>query len=101
MKQYKLLTEKRHYLEVLAFLQASLQKFIFIKNYEKRMSSKDMAMKLRPLTEFIIEKIKKSLGKISLERLIQIRENLLNAEYKLKTGQSANEDTVLELALLS
>lgn len=101
LKQYKMLTEKRHYLEVLAFLQSNLQKFIFIKSCEKRMSSKDMAMKLRPLTEYIIEKIKKSLGKISLERLIQIRENLLMAEYKLKSGQAAQEDTVLELALIS
>lgn len=100
LNQYKLLTEKRHYLEVLAFLQSNLQKFIFIKNYDKKMSSKEMAIKLRPMTENIIERIKKSLSKTTIERLIQIRENLLYAEYKIKSGQTALEDTLLELALL-
>ena len=100
LKQYKLLTEKRHYLEVFAFLQSSLQKFLFIKNYERRMSVKDIGSKLK-MHEFVVQKTMEKLRKITLARLIQIRENLINAEYKLKSGQSTQEDIVLELALLS
>ena len=100
LKQYSLLTEKRHYLEVLAFLQSSLQKFIFIKSTERKMSSKEIAAKLK-MHEFVLQKTQEKLRKISLERLIEIRENVLNAEYKMKSGRTAREDTALELALLS
>ena len=100
LKQYNLLTEKRHPLEIFSVLQGNFQRFIFIKNYEKRMSDKDIASKLK-LHEFIVMKTREKLRKTSLDKLIQIRENLINAEYKLKTGQSASSEIVLELALLS
>lgn len=100
LKQYNLLTEKRHPLEIFSVLQSNFQRFIFIKNYEKRMSAKDIALKLK-LHEFIVMKTQEKLRKTSLDKLVQIRENLINAEYKLKTGQSASSEIVLELALLS
>ena len=100
LKQYNLLTEKRHPLEIFSVLQSNFQRFIFIKNYEKRMSAKDISLKLK-LHEFIVMKTQEKLRKTSLEKLLNIRENLINAEYKLKTGQSSGNDWVLELALLS
>lgn len=100
LKQYNLLTEKRHPLEIFSVLQNNFQRFIFIKNYEKQMSAKDISLKLK-LHEFIIMKTQEKLRKTSLEKLIQIRENLINAEYKLKTGQNPSGNTILELALLS
>ncbi len=100
LKQYNLLTEKRHPLEVFSVLQTNFQRFIYIKNYEKKMSAKDIAMKLK-LHEFIIMKTQEKLRKTSLDKLIKIRENLINAEYKMKSGQSILSETALELALLS
>ena len=95
-----MLTEKRHPLEVFSILQSNFQRFVFIKNYEKKMSAKDIAAQLK-LHEFIVMKTQEKLRKTSLDRLINIRENLINAEYKLKTGQSISGETILELALLS
>lgn len=100
LKQYSLLTEKRHPLEIFSVLQSNFQRFLFIKNYEKKMSTKEIALKLK-LHEFIVMKTQEKLRKTSLDKLIKIRENLINAEYKMKTGQSASSETVLELALLS
>ncbi len=100
LKQYSLLTEKRHPLEIFSVLQSNFQRFIFIKNYEKKMSAKDISLKLK-LHEYIIIKTQEKLRKTSLDKLIQIRENLIKAEYKIKTGQSIAGNTVLELALLS
>ncbi len=100
LKQYGLLTEKRHPLEIFSVLQSSFQRFIYIKNYEKKMSAKEIALKLK-LHEFIIMKNQEKLTKTALDRLIKIRENLINAEYKIKSGQSLTSETVLELALLS
>ncbi len=99
MKQYNLLTEKRHPLEVFSVLQSSFQRFIIIKNYEKKLNNKELALKLK-LHEFIVMKTQEKLRKTSLDRLIQIRENLTDAEYKLKSGQSVAGETILELALL-
>ncbi len=100
LKQYTLLTEKRHPLEIFSVLQSSFQRFVFIKNYEKKMSAKDIASKLK-MHEFVLQKTQEKLRKTSLAQLIQIRENLIEAEYKLKTGQVASSEIVLELALLS
>ncbi|MBQ4078592.1 DNA polymerase III subunit delta [bacterium] len=100
LKQYTLLTEKRHPLEIFSVLQNSFQRFIFIKNYERKMSSKDIASKLK-MHEFVLQKTQEKLRKISLEQLVKIRENLIEAEFKLKTGKVASSEIVLELALLS
>ena len=99
LKQYDILTEKRHPLEIFAALQGNFQRFVFVKNYEKKMSTKDIASKLK-LHEFVVMKMQEKLRKISLDKLLKIRENLINAEYKLKTGQSASSEILLELTLL-
>ncbi len=99
LKQYNLLTEKRHPLEIFSVLQSNFQRFVFVKNYEKKMSTKDIASKLK-LHEFVVMKMQEKLRKISLDKLLKIRENLINAEYKLKTGQSASSEILLELTLL-
>ena len=100
LKQYNLLTERKHPLEIFAFLQTNFQKFVVIKNYEKRMSAADIGAKLR-LHEFIVKKTQEKLRKTSLEKLIQIRENLINVEYKIKTGKTVSSETALEMVLLS
>ncbi len=100
LKQYNLLTEKKHPLEIFAFLQTNFQKFLVIKNYEKKMSAADIGSKLR-LHEFIVKKTQEKLRKTSLEKLIQIRENLIEVEYKIKTGQTVSPETALEMVLLS
>ena len=99
LKQYDLLTEKRHPLEIFSVLQSNFQRFVFVKNYEKKMRTKDIASKLK-LHEFVVMKMQEKLRKISLDKLLKIRENLINAEYKLKTGQSASGEILLELTLL-
>ncbi len=100
LKQYNLLTEKRHPLEIFSVLQGNFQRFIFIKSNEKKMSAKDISLKLK-LHEFIVMKTQEKLRKIPLDRLLAIRENLINAEFKIKTGRTLSSETALELALLS
>ena len=64
------------------------------------MSAADIGAKLR-LHEFIVKKTQEKLRKTSLEKLIQIRENLINVEYKIKTGQTVSPEIALEMVLLS
>lgn len=100
LKQYNLLIEKKHPLEIFAVLQRNIQQFIFIKNYEKKMRIADIGVKIK-LPEYVVKKIQEKLRKTSLDKLIKIRENLIDVEYKIKTGQVVSPETALELVLLS
>lgn len=100
LKQYNLLIEKKHPLEIFAVLQRNIQQFIFIKNYEKKMKIADIGVKIK-LPEYVVKKIQEKLRKTSLDKLIKIRENLINVEYKIKTGQVVSAETALEVVLLS
>lgn len=100
LKQYNLLIDKRYPLEIFAALQGNIQKFIYIKNYEKSMSAADIGAKIK-LHEFLVKETQKKLRKTSLDKLIKIRENLVNVEYKIKTGQVVSAETALEVVLLS
>lgn len=100
LKQYNLLMEKRHPLEIFAALQYTIRKYIFVKGYAKKMNSIDIMRKFDIKNENALFPIQKKLSGISLDELIKIRENLVEAEYKLKTGQCTSNEVVLELALL-
>lgn len=99
VKQYSLLTEKRHPLEILGALQTSFRRFVFIKNYEKSMNNKEIALKLK-IHEYVVKTTREKLAKISLERLVDIRKKLLEAELKNKTSDSFIGEIILELAIL-
>ena len=100
IKQYSLLSEKKHYLEIFAFLQTSFQKMLIIKSNEKKMTPEEIGTKIK-MHPFLVKKTQEKLRKTSLERLIQIRENLINIEYKIKTGQTAAPEAAIEMVLLS
>lgn len=99
LKQFHKLTERRHYLEILSVLQSNIQKFIFIKNYEKIASPQEIGSQLN-LHEFVVKKTLEKLNKISLKQLVKIKENLTIAEYKIKTGAMDSPIIALEMALL-
>lgn len=101
LKQYNILAEKRYPQEIIAALQRNFRQYLYIKTFEKKMSAKDIAYKLKLSHEYIVIKTMEKLSGISIERLIEIRENLLRAEYKIKTGRCISPETELELALLS
>ena len=80
------LLQKEHYLPSLALLQTMISNLIRTKIYYKdKLSTMDIAMKLNQ-NEFLVKKNIEKLGKINLEELIDLKLNLLRAEYCLKTG---------------
>lgn len=76
---------RSHYLEILAFLQSSFSKFLTTKIYAKSMSSFDIARKTGQ-NEYAVKKSMEKLNKISLKKLVTIKQNLTNAEYEIKSG---------------
>ena len=99
IKQYNSLTEKKHPLEILAVLHGGLSKYIFIKSYEKRASDAQIGAKLG-IHEYVVKKSREKLSKVSLDRLLSLKKNLTEAEYKYKTGQALLPELLLEVTLM-
>ena len=101
IKQYNLLLEKKHPLLIFSTLQTNFRELFLVKLYSEQMSASAVATKLK-MNEFRVGIIQKKLLNVSLERLIEIKERLTEAEFKVKaTSQSVICETVLEMVLLS
>jgi DNA polymerase III delta subunit len=102
IRQYNLLLEKKHPLQILATLQSNFRELLAMKMFcSQKMSSSAIATKLK-MNEFRVGIILKKLSNVSLERLVEIKERLTDAEYKAKTPPQAEiAETVLEMVLLS
>ena len=89
--------QKEHFLPSLAFLQTSITNMLKIKLYTGTMSTFDLAIKLNQ-NEFVLKKNIEKLAKVKLDDLINLKINLANAEYNLKSGTIKDPLTAYELA---
>ncbi len=98
--EFKKLCTNKHYLEILAVLQTNFAKMASIKVDSVSKSPMEIAAK-NHLPEFIVKKHLEKLRKVPMDRLIKIRRNLLEAEYRVKTGEMSFYELPVELALLN
>ena len=89
--------QKEHFLPSLAFLQTAITNMLKIKLYAGAMSTFDLAIKLNQ-NEFVLKKNIEKLAKVELQDLINLKINLTNAEYNLKSGIIKDPMTAYELA---
>ena len=50
--------------------------------------------------EFVVKKNMEKLRKHSLKALVNLKQNLINAEYKIKSGQALDTKEVIEYAII-
>lgn len=98
--EFRKLCTNKHYLEILAVLQTNFSKLASIKVDSISLSPFEIAAKTR-LPEFIVKKQLEKLRNVPMDRLVKIRRNLLEAEYRIKTGEIAFYELPVELALLN
>ena len=98
--EFQKLCTNKHYLEILAVLQTNFSKMASIKVDSVNKSPMEIAAK-NHLPEFIVKKHLEKLRKVPMDRLIKIRKNLLEAEYRVKTGEMSFYELPVELALLN
>jgi DNA polymerase-3 subunit delta len=94
----KLLVTK-HPLELLAPLQTMIKQWIVLKINSKKMSAFELS-KITRLHEFVVKKTLEKMKNTSIKTLVTLRENLIEAEYKIKTGQSVDVAEELENAII-
>ena len=99
MKYFEAVIEKKHPLEVIGLLQTNLHKLLYIKTYEKEKSSAEMSKELR-IPEYPITLLKQRVQAVSLKNLQDLKHNLTETEYKIKSGKVQNAEYALEQVLL-
>jgi len=96
LTEYKKLLDIKHPLEILSVIQTMLRQWIIIKTVS---SNQDIA-RMAGIAENRIGYLKKDLKNISAKDLVQLKQNLYEAEYRIKSGTSINPEAEVEYALI-
>ena len=87
LEQYNKLISTRYPLSILAILHSSLREKIFIKANGSRYSQDELA-KLINMHPYRVKLELQKLKQVPLKNLVNLKENLTQSEYKIKSGQS-------------
>ena len=93
--EYRKLLEKKYCLEIVSALQTMIRKWITL----KAKSSKCNAFELSKLTgqhEYVVKLNLQKLKNTSLKDLVKLKQNLTDAEYKIKSGESLSPEKEVE-----
>ncbi len=99
LKYLDVILEKKHPLEVIALLQTNLHKLLYLKTYEKEKSAKRLAEELK-MPEYPVKLMLEKIRNIELKELSNIKHNITQAEYNIKTGKVKNPEYYLETVLI-
>jgi len=98
--EFRKLTDKTHPLAILSTLQTMLRKWILIKLKSKNYSAAEVS-KIVGLHEFVVKQTLTKLKNTPLKNLVELKQNLCNTEYKIKSAQSLSIQEDIENAILS
>lgn len=99
LNEYKKLCREKHYLEISAVLQTNFSRLLGLKVDALSMSPIEISRKTG-MHEFLVKKQLDKIRNVPADRLIKIRKNLLDAEFRIKTGDMQFGDLAIELAIL-
>lgn len=98
--EFRKLCTTKHYLEILSALQTNFTKMAELKVDSINMSAMEIASKSHK-SEFFVKKQIEKIKNVPMDRLIKIRKNLIEAEYRIKTGEISFYELPVELAILN
>ncbi|MBQ3102587.1 DNA polymerase III subunit delta [bacterium] len=93
------LLEKSHYLEIIGTIQTMIHRFVQLKYYSQNMTTYELASKLGQKPKRIEIDLAK-ISNLSLKKLVQIKQNLTIAEFKLKSGEISDPLLAFEQVML-
>ena len=100
MKEFTQLTQFQHPLSVLALLQSTISRFINLKLLSRNMNTFEISKQIG-IHEY---RVKLELEKISdykYDDLLQLKNKIIDCEYKMKSGNKYTDETAVEQLLLS
>ncbi len=96
--EFKKLTDKKHPLEILSAIQTMLRKWILLKTNSNH-SSVELS-KLVGMHEFVIKQTLQKLKNTPASELVKLKQNLFNAEIRIKSGEALDVNSEVEIALI-
>lgn len=96
--EYRRLLESKFCLEILATLQTIVRKWITLKAKSGKYDAFELS-KMVGQHEFVVKLTLQKLKNTNLKYLVQLKRNLTDAEYKIKSGQSLSPEREVENVL--
>ncbi|MBO6272174.1 DNA polymerase III subunit delta [bacterium] len=93
------LLSKKHPMEILSPIQTMLKKWIYIKLHAKTMTKGEIGQKVG-MHEFVVQKTLDKLKNTKTKDLVDLKCNLTEAEYRIKSGQAFSPEEELENAII-
>ncbi|MBQ8169101.1 DNA polymerase III subunit delta [bacterium] len=93
--EYRKLLEKKFCLEIVAALQTMVRKWITLKAKSSECTTFELS-KLTGQHEYVVKLSLQKLKNTSLKDLVKLKQNLTEAEYKIKSGQSLMPEREVE-----
>ena len=97
--EFKKLTDKKHPLEILSAIQTMLRKWIIIKIKSTTMSPFEIS-KITGQHEFVVKQTIQKLKNTKLSDLVNLKQNLFEAECKIKSAEALDINAEVEIALI-
>jgi len=97
--EFKKLTDKKHPLEIISAIQTMLRKWILIKTKSASNSPLELS-KIVGMHEFVVKQTSQKLKAVNVSDLVRLKQNLFNAECKIKSGETLDINSEVEIALI-
>lgn len=97
LKEYRKLLDKKYCMEIVSTLQTMLRRWIIIKAKSSTCSPAELS-RLTGQHEYVIKLTLQKLKKTNLKDLVKLKQNLTEAEFKIKSGQSPDAQAEVENA---
>lgn len=97
--EFKKLTDKKHPLEILAAIQTMLRKWIILKTKSSSCSTIELS-KLTGQHEFVVKQSLAKLKHTKASDLVNLKKNLYEVEYKIKSAEALDIISEVEIALI-
>lgn len=100
MKEFDMLTQTQHPLQILALLQSTISRFINLKLLSRDFGAFEISKKVN-MHEYRVKLELEKIRSYRYDDLLQLKKNLIDCEFKMKTGQVPAEQLALEQIILS
>ena len=97
--EFKKLTDKKHPLEILSAIQTMLRKWIILKIKANSCTPAELS-RLTGMHEFVVKQTLTKLKNTSAADLVSLKENLFEAECKIKSAEALDIISEVECALI-
>ena len=97
--EYRKLLDKKYCLEIVAALQTMLRRWIILKAKSKECTPTELS-RLTGLHEYVVKLNLQKMKNIRLKYLTDLKTNLTDVEFKIKSGEALNPEQEIEKILL-